>query len=114
MADELFELPVKPFFSCEEDNFAIADGALMHTVNSLLSVEPLLKLMVGSRNLFEHRPLRVTEHEGNMVTVECEAEETVYLDFHELTARKRTPQGEYIYFGGIEEGNDGMGFIAAR
>ena len=114
MADELFELPVKPFFSCEEDNFAIADGSLMRTINSMLSVEPLLKLMVGPRNLFEHRPLRVASHEGDIVAVECEADETVYLDFHELTARKSTPEGEYIYFGGIEEGNEGMGYLAAR
>jgi len=36
------------------------------------------------------------------------------LDFAELTARVRRPEGEFFYMGGLDEGNDGLGFMAAR
>ena len=114
MPDELFELPAKPFFSCDEDGFVVVDGALMQSVSSVLSIEPVLRLTIGPGNIFERRPLRVALHEGNAVEVACEGEETVYLDFHELTARKSTPSGNFMYQGGIEDGNAGLGFMSMR
>lgn len=114
MSDGLFELPAKPFFSCDADGFVVVDGALMQSVNAVLTIEPVLRLTIGPGNIFEQRPLRVTSHEGRAVEVACEGAETVYLDFHELTARKSTPQGDFMYQGGIEEGNEGLGFMSMR
>lgn len=114
VTEELFELPVKPFFSCDEDGFAVVDGALMETAAALLVVEPVLKLLVGSGNIFEQRPRKVTEHEGTNVTVECDGDTTVYLDFRELSAQVSRPTGVFHYNGGIEEGNDHLGFISAH
>ena len=112
--DALFELPIKPFFSCDEDGFAIVDGALMETAASLLTVTPVLKLLVGTDNIFEQRPRKVSEHEGTDVTVECDGGVTVYLDFKALSAKVSTPDGAFFYKGGIEEGNDHRGFMSAR
>ena len=112
--DELFQLPEHPFYSCEEDCFLVADGSQMGTAAAILALEPLLKLMVGEGNIFERRPLKVTEKEGLQVSVECAGGESVHIDFDSLTARKTTPDGEFLYRGGLEDGNDGMGYLRAR
>jgi len=112
--DNLFSLPAKPFFSCDEDGFAVVDGAAMRNAGNIGSIEPMLLLRVGPNNLFEHRPRRVTDQDGQTVTVECDGGVTVVLDFAELTARLRRPDGEFLYMGGLDEGNAGLGFMAAR
>ncbi len=114
MPDEIFELPEIPFFSCEEDGFAIADGERRQTTRAALILEPVFKLKVGPGNVFERRPLRVIEYEGHNVVVECEGGETVYLDFYELKARKESPDGGWYYRGPLDEGNDALGFMPAR
>ncbi len=111
---EFFELPAKPFFSCEEDGFIVADGAQMRTASAILSIEPLLTLRVAPNNVFEQKPLRVIEQNGSRLAVECAGGETVHLDFHELTARKQSSQGSFLYLGGLERGNDGLGFMPAQ
>ncbi len=114
MTEELFELPAKPFFSCDEDGFAVVDGAFMESAASLLTVTPVLKLLVGANNIFEQRPRKVSEHDGTNVTVECDGDVTVYLDLKELSARVSRPDGAFHYMGGIEEGSDHRGFMPAR
>ncbi len=114
MAEGLFELPAKPFFGCDEDGFVVVDGSEMRTVGAVLSIEPLLKLIVAPGNVFEQRPLRVTDQDAHNVTVECEGGETVYLDFYDLKARKEGPEGEFVYRGPLDEGNDALGFMPAR
>lgn len=114
MTDGLFELPEKPFFSCDDDGFAIADGALMRSGAGLLSVEPLLHLKVGEGNVFEQRPRKVSSWEGRIVEIECDDGTTIVLDFDAMAARKRTADGEFIYRGDLEDGNGGKGFIKAR
>lgn len=112
--DELFQLPEHPFYSCEEDCFLVADASQMGTAAAVLALEPLLRLTVGEGNIFEQRPVIVTEKEGLQVSVECEGGEVVHIDFDALTASKTTPQGEFLYRGGLEDGNDGMGYFPAR
>ena len=112
--DELFQLPEHPFYSCEADCFLVADGSQMGTAAAILALEPLLKLMVGEGNVFERRPVQVVEKGGTGVSVECDGGEVVHIDFDALTARKTTPQGEFLYRGGLEDGNDGMGYFPAR
>ena len=114
MAEGLFELPAKPFFGCDEDGFVVVDGSEMRTVGAVLSIEPLLKLIVAPGNVFEQRPLRVTDQDAHNVTVECEGGETVYLDFYDLKARKEGPEGEFVYRGPLDEGNDALGIWRGR
>jgi len=110
MIDE-WQLPRRPFFSCSESAFSIIDGELMR--HELLSgvVTPAIALEVGTGNIFEHRPRRVTEHRGQVVSVLCDDNSTVVLDFENGTARKRTPAGDQVYRAGIEEGNAGRGYM---
>lgn len=112
--DDEFTLPARAFFSCEEDGFSVVDGALMRNTLALTSIEPALKLLVGPGNVFEHRPLKLLTREGDVVSVECEGETVVHLDFAEMLARVVRPDGEFLYMGGLEDGNAGMGFMASR
>ena len=114
MTEELFELPMKPFFSCDDDGFVIVDGALMQNTASLFAIEPVLKLLIGSGNIFEQGPRKVVANEDKNVTVECDGDTTVYLDFKALSAKISRPDGDFHYMGGIDEGNDHRGFMAAR
>lgn len=111
---ESFAMPARPFFSCEADCFILADGERMGTASAVLAAEPLLKLDIGEGNVFERRPLRVAERDGLHIAVECDGGEVVHLDLREFTARKTTPDGDFLYRSGLEEGNDGLGFIRAR
>ena len=114
MGEELFRLPARPFFSCDEDGFAVIDGAQMRTGSSIGSIEPVLKLAVGVANVFEQRPRRVTGRDGDLVHVACDDGVTVHLDFGNLAARVDRADGEFVYMGGLDEGNDGRGFMPAR
>jgi hypothetical protein len=112
--DQEFTLPAKVFFSCEEDGFAIVDGGLMRNTLALTSIEPALKLLVGPGNVFEQRPVKLLGREGDVVSVECDGGTVVHLDFAEMLARVKREDGDFLYMGGLEDGNAGMGFMAAR
>ncbi len=114
MSNSEFVMPARPFFTCEEDGFSIVDGALMRNTLALTSIEPVLKLHVGPGNVFEQRPLKLVGREGDVVKVECEGGIVVHLDFSEMLARIQGPTGDFLYMGGLEDGNEGMGFMAAR
>jgi hypothetical protein len=87
----------------------------MRNAAEMGKIEPLLMLRVGPRNIFEQRPRRVVGREGDVVSVECDGGVEVHLDFGELAARVHGPNGEErLYLGGLAEGNDGRGFMAAR
>lgn len=107
-------LPERPFFSCDAAGFTVVDAFQMRTGAGLASVEPTCVFTVGTGNVFECAPLRVTSNEGKRVVVECEGDETVVLDFGDLAARKHTADGEWLYRGGLDEANDGLGFMRAR
>ncbi|MDE2766065.1 MAG: hypothetical protein OXI25_06520 [Chloroflexota bacterium] len=112
MMDDAFELPAKPFFSCDEGEFAVVDAEQMGT--NLSVVEPMLTLRVGPGNVFEQRPRRVVSNEEGIVNVECDGGETVTLDFNDIAARKSGPAGEFVYRAGLDEGNEGAGWMRAR
>lgn len=112
--DDEFRLPTKAFFSCEEDGFSVLDGASMRNALALMSIEPVLKLRVGPGNVFETRPIKIAGREGNLVSVECDAGTVVHLDFSEMLARVQRNDGDFVYKGGLEDGNAGLGFMAAR
>lgn len=111
---EEFTLPSRPFFACDEDGFTVVDGSLMRGTLDFLQIEPALKLRVGPRNVFEQRPKKIASRDGDVVSVECEGGVTVTLDFGDMLARVVRPDGEFLYNGGLEDGNDGRGFIPAR
>ena len=112
--DDAFELPAKPFFSCDEHEFAVVDAAQMRSAADLSLVAPVLTLRVGPGNVFEQRPRRVISNEDGIVSVECSGGETVALDFNDIAARKSGPVGEFVYRSGLDEGNDGAGWMRAR
>ena len=111
--DQLFPeapFPRRPFFSCEDDRFVIADQSHM---SRLLrgEADPWLRLEVGFQNVLESRPVRVLRHAGHEVELECQ-EATVRLDFDSESARKVLPDGtEYVYRAGLDEANDGYGWM---
>ena len=106
-------LPQRPFFSCDEDGFSVIDAAEMQQSLRSGQVRPVLKLRVGPGNVFEHRPRKVVDRSGLKVTVQCDSDVTVILDFDSESARKKSPEGEFVYLGGIDEGGDGKGWMAA-
>ena len=106
-------LPRRPFFSCEETAFSIVDAEAMRQAITQGPITAVFTLRVGPGNIFEHRPRRVTAHQGLIVTVECDGGTTVIIDFDEESALAKTTEGEFRYLGGIDEGNDGKGFIRA-
>ena len=63
-----------------------------------------------SGNIIEATPKKVVYWHDNEVAVECE-DGTVYIDFAEGTARKKTSVKEMLYLGGIDQRNDGLGYI---
>ena len=81
---------------------------------NLASIEPVVTLKVGPGNVFGQRPRMVLGREADVVTVECDDGVRVLLDFRDLATRKRTSQGEYVYRGGLDEGNDGGSWMLYR
>ncbi len=113
MSGDSLVLPRRPFFNCDDAGFSVVDADELRTALRGGEVTPWLKLDIGEQNIIQHRPRRVVERTGSTVAVECGGGVTVYLDLDAGAARKRTPEGEFLYRGGIDEGNDGNGFIAA-
>ena len=105
---DFIDLPEKPLFNCADNSFAVLDA---DEVKRNISAPPLLKLNVGAGNLFEQRPLRVTERAAEVVVVLCEGGVSVRLDFEDDVATKSGPNGKFRYRGGIGEGNGGLGFL---
>ena len=106
-------LPEHPFFNCVEDGFAILDADQMKTGLLTGEVKPRFTLALGPGNIIQHRPRQVVDRDDTIIAIECDDEVTVYLDFDAGAARMRTPEGEFFYRGGIDEGNDAKGYIPA-
>ena len=114
MTETLPRLPERPFFSCEPHRFAVVDAVQMRDATALGSLEPVCAFSVGPSNVFEQIPRAVTSHDARYVRVACEGGEVVTLDFVDLTARKETPEREFVYKGGLDEAGDGLGFMRAH
>ena len=107
--DEPF--PTRPFFSCSEDEFAVADQAAMAASLRGARVEPWMIFRVGEGNIFDSPPVKVLEHSRGLVRVECSDAE-VTIDFDDESARKATAQGDrFVYMGGLDQANDGLGWL---
>ncbi|MBF8267279.1 MAG: hypothetical protein HW388_787 [Dehalococcoidia bacterium] len=104
------DLPHRPFFSCTPQEFTIVDSQEAKDALRGGSIKPWMSFKVGQANIIDTRPRRVLSWHGNEVTVECDGG-TVRLDFSEGSARKTTPHGQFVYRGGIEERNEGMGYM---
>ena len=73
--------------------------------------DPWLTLSVGDSNIIDSKPVRVTAHDSLSVEIECE-NGTISLDMASESARKRDDTGrEWIYCGGLEEANAGLGWM---
>lgn len=103
-------IPPQLFFSCEPASFRIVDKSKFSQVLSGKE-DPWLTLSVNETNVMHSRPLRVTAHNGDKIEVECEGG-SVKLDMESESARKVDPAGrEWVYCGGLDEGNEGLGWM---
>ena len=78
------------------------------------TVIPVISFSVAAGNIFETRPLKAVKQEGLIVCVVCENDVTVLLDFDAESARKQTKDGEFMYLGGIDEGDSGRGWLKVK
>ncbi len=102
--------PSSPFFSCEDTSFRIVDKARFSQVVTGKE-EPWLTLSVDDSNVMHSRPVRVTSHQDFSIEIECE-EGSLKLDIGSESARKVDSAGrEWVYRGGLEEANQGMGWM---
>ncbi len=105
--------PQRPFFSCGTDEFLVIDRSDMGALLRGGEVTPWMRLEVGPGNVLEATPRSVVEHSGTSVVVDCE-DGVLELDFYDETARKTTANGDrVVYLGGLDEANDGKGWIPA-
>jgi hypothetical protein len=105
------KLPGRPFFTCESDAFLILDQDALGAGLMKGNLEPWFRFEVGPDNLFETRPLQVTDHSEAKVTVECEGS-VVELDLESGAAQRQTPDGaRWVYYGGMVEANSGEGWM---
>lgn len=103
--------PRRPFFSCSEGEFAIVDQTTLGASLRGGRVEPWAAFRVGEGNVFDSPPLKVLEHRGTVVRVQCRDGEVV-LDFDSESARKTAATGEqYVYMAGLDEANDARGWL---
>ncbi len=106
--DESF--PQRPFFSCEEGQFLIVDQAQLGAAFKH-GAEPWLSLTVGPDNVMASRPMKVTRHSGMEIDIECR-DAVIKLNLSDESARKVSLDGqEFVYCGGLEEANHGLGWI---
>lgn len=103
-------IPSKPFFSCEPNSFRIVDQARFSQVVTGKE-EPWLTLSVAESNVMHSKPVRVTSHQGDKIEIECESG-SLRLDMESESARKVDPAGrEWVYCGGLDEANSGLGWM---
>ena len=102
--------PSRPFFSCEASQFRIVDQARMADLMRG-QAEPWLTLEVGANNVFEARPMKVVGHSGLKVEIQT-ADAMIKLDLESESARKKLSDGsEFVYCGGLDEANSGLGWM---
>ena len=107
-------LPAKPFFECQESSFSIMNA--VDVQRNLLggTVVPVISFSVAAGNIFETRPIKAINQSGLIVSVACAGDVTILLDFDSESARKVTQEGEFVYLGGIDEGNYGRGWLKTQ
>ena len=103
--------PERPFFSCSEGEFTVVDQATMAASLRGGRVEPWMTFSVAEGNVFESPPVKVLDNSRGRVRVECRDGE-VLIDFDEESARKTTARGQqFVYMAGLDEANDGRGWL---
>ena len=104
------DFPSRPYFSCEPGSFRIVDRARLSQVISGKE-EPWLTLAVGEQNVMHSRPVRVLSHREFDIEIECEKGK-LKLDMESESARKVDTAGkEWVYCGGLDEANSGLGWM---
>ena len=103
--------PSRPFFSCEEEEVAVIDSSSMASMLQGGAPDAWIRFRVGSENVVESPPLRVLQHDGERVRLECR-DAVVEIDFEDEAARKTSPNGAaFAYLGGLDQANEGRGWI---
>ena len=104
-------LPKKVLFSCTEDEFAIVDAEEAKRTMGYGRTEPWMSFKRGPGNVIETHPKKVVSNQNGVVGVECQ-DGIVYIDFYDCTAEKQSGDKKWRYMGGIDQRNDGLGYIA--
>ncbi len=105
--------PASPFFSCESDGLKIVDKTRFSQVITGKE-EPWLTLAVNESNVMHSTPVKIKSHVDFKVEIECETG-SLKLDIESESARKVDAAGrEWVYRGGLEEANQGMGWMPVR
>ena len=104
------DFPSRPYFSCEADKLRIVDRMRLSQVISGKE-EAWLTLAVGEQNVMHSRPVRVVSHRDFDIEIECEKGK-LKLDMESESARKVDTTGkEWVYCGGLDEANAGLGWM---
>lgn len=102
--------PSTPYFSCEPDRLRIVDKAQFSKV-VMGKADPWLTLSVSESNVMHSRPVRVKSHQDFSIEIECELG-LLRLNMESESARKVDTDGrEWVYRGGLEEANEGLGWM---
>ena len=107
------DIPEHLVFNCGAEAFSIYDAREAQSLMRSGHGQPWLELRCRPGNVFEGRPLRVVSHSGNKVSVACSDGATVHLDLDNGVAAKELDGTRFRYRGGLEQGNDGLGYIRA-
>ncbi|MFW6195049.1 MAG: hypothetical protein ACOC5M_00825 [Chloroflexota bacterium] len=104
--------PSTPFVSCDEQGVTVVDQKDMSALLKGREVDYWIRLELGPGNAVDSRPIRVKDHEGPRVTIECDDGE-LDIDFVEETIRKTDADGKtYMYVGALDMANEAAGWIA--
>lgn len=104
------EIPERLYFECRKDCLVVLDATGAQDYVSSGRLDPWLLLQAGPGNMLETPPKHAVSPKPGILIVECE-DGTVQVDLVQGTARKRTPQGEMVYWGSLEDANAGKGYI---
>lgn len=104
-------MPSNAFFECSPDAFDILDAQSLKTSIGRGTPEPWMSFKTAPGNVIETPPKKVVSNQNGVVGVECQ-DGIVYIDFYDGTAEKQSGDKKWRYMGGIDQRNDGLGYIA--
>ena len=103
-------LPAQAFFDCKEDGFHVIDARDAKASILRGTPQPWISFLKGPKNVIETTPRRVISRQGDVVAVQCD-DSVVYIDFNDGNAKKQYSGKTWLYMGGIDRRNDGLGYI---
>lgn len=104
-------LPRHVLFDCREDGLHIIDTKEARASILQGTPESWMTFLKGPKNIIESTPQKIVHRNGDVIGVQCQDGSIVYIDFAEGNAKKHSGEKVWVYMGGIDRGNDGLGYI---